>query len=223
MRFFTVAAALLATAFALEINQVPTSLEAGKTYTITYSPKDNTPTTFILRKGDPDHLDTIGPIGTATGGTFTWTVPKDLANAPNYAFEVTQAGAQPNYSGLIPLTGGSGTASSASASASASGSSTASSSASSTASASTSASASASKSESSKTTPAPSASASMTPGSNSTITSATLSTRTSTSGSSGPTTTGPNSPPAQSTNGAAVLGSSPVALLLGAAAMVYFN
>lgn len=221
MRFFTVAAALLATAFAVELNSVPTSLEAGKTYTITYSPKDNTPTTFILRKGDPDNLDTIGTIGTATGGSFTWTVPKDLVNAPNYAFEVQQAGSEPNYSSLIPLTGGSGTASSASASASSY--STKSSSASSTAS-SSSASASASKTESMKTTPSPSpsASASMTPGMNSTITSATLSSRTSTA-TSGPTTTGPNSPPAQSTNGAAVLGSSPVALLLGAAAMVYFH
>lgn len=219
MRFFTVAAALLATAFAVELNEVPTSLEAGKTYTITYSPKDNTPTTFILRKGDPGNLDTIGEIGTATGGSFTWTVPKDLVNAPNYAFEVQQAGSSPNYSGLIPLTGGSGKESSSSASAS-SGYPTKSMASLSVAS--SSASASTTKTESSKTTPAPSGSPSMTPGMNSTITSATLSSRTST-GSAGPTTAGPNSPPAESTNGASLFGSSPVALFLGAAAMVYFN
>lgn len=53
-------AALVATALSqLTIDTFPSSVEAGKTYTIAYSPKDNTPTTFILRKGLSTDLDTI--------------------------------------------------------------------------------------------------------------------------------------------------------------------
>jgi len=221
MRFFEVVlsgAALIAAAWAVELNEVPTALEAGKTYTITYSPKDDTPTTFILRKGNPGDLDTIGPIGTATGGSFEWTVPTNLADAPNYAFEVQQAGAEPNYSGLIPLTGGSGEDTTTTSSV-ASGyptkspvSSTPYATATTTESATTTA---------VVTTPAASASGTgylTTPGLNSTITTATLS-RTS----GAPTTTGSGSPPAEQTGAAAMFGSSPLALLVGAAAMVYFN
>ena len=65
MRFFHVVlsgAALLAAAWALEFNDVPTKIEPGKTYTITYSPKDNTPTTIKLRKGDSANLDTIATL-----------------------------------------------------------------------------------------------------------------------------------------------------------------
>jgi hypothetical protein len=224
MRFFEVVlsgAALLSAVWAVELNDVPSALVAGQTVTITYSPKDNTPTTFILRKGDPGNLDTIGSIGTATGGSFTWTVPSDLTDAPNYAFEVQQAGAEPNYSGLIPLTGGSGSSSSSSSSA---GYPTVTPSLSASSS-SYSVSASTTTTESSiKTviTSAPVASASGTgvispPGLNSTITTATLST----SSGSGPSSTG--TPPAEQTGAAAMFGSSPLALLVGAAAMAYLN
>jgi hypothetical protein len=229
MRFFEVVlsgAALLSAVWAVELNDVPSALVAGQTVTITYSPKDNTPTTFILRKGDPGNLDTIGSIGTATGGSFTWTVPSDLTDAPNYAFEVQQAGAEPNYSGLIPLTGGSGSSSSSSSSSAGYPTMTPSMSASSS-SYSASASASTTTTESStKTiiTSAPVASASGTgimtmPGMNSTITTATLST----SSGSSPSSTGPSSPPAEQTGAAAMFGSSPLALLVGAAAMAYLN
>ncbi|KAF2682370.1 hypothetical protein K458DRAFT_419767 [Lentithecium fluviatile CBS 122367] len=224
MRFFQVVlsgAALIAAAWALELNEVPTSLEAGKTYTITYSPKDNTPTTFILRKGDPGNLDTIGTIGTATGGSFTWTVPTDLADAPNYAFEIQQEGVDPNYSGLIPLTGGSGkdTSSSKSASPTASSYPTKS-----TASSTPSVSATTTTESTTKSTPATTTASGTgsitTPGLNSTITTASLS-RTSSGGSSATTSAG--SPPAEQTNAAAMFGSSPLALLVGAAAMAYLN
>ena len=65
MRFFEVivsGAALIATAFAVEFNEVPNSIEPGKTYTITYSPKDNTATTIKLRQGDPNNLSTLQTI-----------------------------------------------------------------------------------------------------------------------------------------------------------------
>jgi hypothetical protein len=142
MRFFqtlAAGAALVASALALTIDTFPSSVEAGKTYTITYSPKDNTPTTFILRKGLSTNLDTVETLTTtATGGSFQWTVDSKYADAPNYALEIRQQGVTPNFSGQFPLTGGEGTESSSSASASA----TASSSGSITRSASTSASAS---------------------------------------------------------------------------------
>ena len=63
MRFFETVlsgAALVAAALALEINDFPSAgVVAGQTYTITYSPKDNTPTTFILRQGDSGNLNTV--------------------------------------------------------------------------------------------------------------------------------------------------------------------
>lgn len=66
MRFFQIlasGAAFIAAALALEINDYPTGgVQAGQTYTITYSPADDTPTTFILRKGLSTDLGTIGTL-----------------------------------------------------------------------------------------------------------------------------------------------------------------
>ena len=66
MRFFETilsAAAFAAFAAALEINDFPADgVVAGQTYTITYSPADDTPTTFILRQGTSTDLDTVGTL-----------------------------------------------------------------------------------------------------------------------------------------------------------------
>jgi hypothetical protein len=66
MRFFEIVvsgAALLSSAFAATIDTFPTAgVEAGKSYTITYSPKDSS-ATFILRKGVSTDLGTVGTIG----------------------------------------------------------------------------------------------------------------------------------------------------------------
>jgi hypothetical protein len=66
MRFFETilsAAAFTAAVAALEINQFPAEgVVAGQTYTITYSPADDTPTTFILRQGKSTDLDTVGTL-----------------------------------------------------------------------------------------------------------------------------------------------------------------
>ena len=192
MRFFqtlAAGAALVASALSLTIDTFPTAgVEAGKTYTITYSPKDNTPTTFILRKGVSTDLDTVDTLTTtATGGSFQWTVDSKYVDATNYALEIRQEGVSPNFSGQFPLTGGEGTESSSSASASATASS-----GSVTRSASTSASAS------------PSASSNGT-----TVSSATL---TRTTGTSRPTSTSGGVPEA-TTNAAAPL--APVAAFAG--------
>jgi hypothetical protein len=67
MRFFEIVvsgAALISSAFAVTIDTYPTGgVEAGKSYTITYSPKDQ-PATFTLRKGLSTDLQTVGTIGT---------------------------------------------------------------------------------------------------------------------------------------------------------------
>jgi hypothetical protein len=62
MRFFQTifaGAAFVAAALAVEINEFPSEVQAGRTYRVTYTPGDDTPTTFILRKGANENLDTI--------------------------------------------------------------------------------------------------------------------------------------------------------------------
>lgn len=227
MRFFETVlsgAAIIAAALALEINDYPaTGVVAGQTYTITYSPKDNTPTTFILRQGASGNLATLDTITTtATGGSFTWTVPRTLADQPDYALEIRQ-GETINYSGQFPLSGGSGaTVSSAVASivssAKASASSAAASAASSASAHLSSIVASAVSSAQASATISPSA------GLNSTVTSATLSTSASaastasvSSGTSG--TTSASIP--ESTGAASSLASSPLAAILAIAGFAY--
>jgi hypothetical protein len=52
-------AAFIVAAAALEINDFPRTVEAGKTYTVTYSPADTTATTFLLRQGANEDLKTV--------------------------------------------------------------------------------------------------------------------------------------------------------------------
>ncbi|KAF2252987.1 hypothetical protein BU26DRAFT_501256 [Trematosphaeria pertusa] len=218
MRFFDVVlsgAALISAAMAVQFTSFPTSIEPGKTYTLEWTPADDTPTTIKLRQGDPNDLDTIATLtDSATGGSYEWTVDASLPNANDYALEIDQEGADPNYSDLITLTGSSAEPSS---SGSASPSATASETASSTEISTT------VETTTTLITTATSASASVssTIGSNSTIASATLSS-TGSGSTSEPTSSG-GSPP-QETNAAGMLGSSPLALIFGAvAAMAYLN
>ncbi|EDU51008.1 GPI-anchored domain containing protein [Pyrenophora tritici-repentis] len=109
MRFFAITVAAFAAAVAaLEINTFPAEgVVAGQTYTITYSPADDTPTTFILRQGKSTDLTTVGTLTTtATGGKFEWTPEKSLPSQPDYALQI-QRGSVINYSAQFPLKGGS--------------------------------------------------------------------------------------------------------------------
>jgi len=209
MRFFQTifaSAALVAAAFAVEINEYPSSVQAGRTYRVTYTPGDDTPTTFILRKGENNNLDTITTLTeSATGGEFMWEVDADLANADDYALEVQQPNSPPNYIGPIALNGGADVTSSAESS-----------SASSTAASSTETE---SKTESSTETitSAPASTASGTPSSSSNGTATVSVTRTPSASPTGDEV--PNDDSA-----AGMLSSSPLALLFGAvAAMVFLN
>jgi len=113
MRFFQTlfaAAAFVAAAAAAvkpEIHDFPKNVVPGKTYEITYSPADDTPTTFILRMGDDVNLDKVAILTTtATKGKFSWTVDKNLPNRNDYALEIIQGAAtNNNYIGPIALTG----------------------------------------------------------------------------------------------------------------------
>lgn len=215
MRFFQAilsSAAFAALVAALEINQFPSSgVVAGNTYTITYSPADNVPTTFILRQGQSTNLDTIATLTTtATGGTFQWTPDKSLANQADYALEIKR-GDTVNYSGQFPLTGGSDSKPVSSNSPSATPSATASASSASKSSASSSASMSSSMAMSSSASP--SASPSPSSASNSTVSSATLSRSTASR-----TPTGTATVPEVTGNAGNSLLANPIAAIAGAAA-----
>jgi hypothetical protein len=81
MRFFEIVvsgAALISSAFAVTIDTYPTSgVEAGKSYTITYSPKDQS-ATFVLRKGLSTDLQTVGTIGTSLLSALVSAKPTNI-------------------------------------------------------------------------------------------------------------------------------------------------
>lgn len=213
MRFFETifaGAALVAAALAVEINEFPSEVQAGRSYRITYTPGDDTPTTFILRKGENADLAIITTLTeSATGGEFMWSVDSALPNADDYALEIRQ-GDENNFIGPISLSGGSDATSSA---ASSSGS------ASSTATDSSASSAATTETETETVTSVvTSASASITPSANGT----TITTGTRTPSAS-PTESEDGGVP-ESTGAASAFGSSPMALIFGAvAAMAYLN
>ncbi|KAF2436622.1 hypothetical protein EJ08DRAFT_655595 [Tothia fuscella] len=92
----------------IAFTSIPDAVEAGKSYTITWTSTDlTTPATIILRAGNSANLDTIETVTTnALGGSFSWTPATSLPNAGTYALQITQ-GADINYSKQFPLTGGS--------------------------------------------------------------------------------------------------------------------
>lgn len=201
-------AALVAAAMAqLAINDFPASVEAGESYTITYSGgEENAPTTFILRQGANENLDTITTLTTsATGGSFTWVVDDSLVDATDYALEIQQEGSEPNFIGPIALTGGETASATPSPTATVS----------------------ASVTGSDRSSSTVSGSISLTTGLNGTISSATLTRTASNSAATADetassTTTGTGAP--EETGAASLLSSSPLALIFGAvAAMVYLN
>ncbi|KAI9889141.1 MAG: hypothetical protein M1814_005732 [Vezdaea aestivalis] len=100
-----------ASAFALASAQLaftsfPSSVEVGKTYTLTYSGGSG-PVTILLRKGSSNDLRTIATLSsTATGGSSTWSPDASLPSGSDYALQIT-SGTETNYAGPIVLTGGS--------------------------------------------------------------------------------------------------------------------
>jgi len=99
---------LASSVFALTFTSAPSTVVAGSTYTLTYTTDDTTdPVSIVLRKGNPAALDTIGTLtSTATGGSYSWTVAANLVSGTDYALEILQ-GTVVNYYGPFSLTGGS--------------------------------------------------------------------------------------------------------------------
>ncbi|MCJ1449788.1 hypothetical protein MMC28_000116 [Mycoblastus sanguinarius] len=109
---------------------LPTSVTAGQPVTLQWGGGDGTAVTITLQQGTTTNLQTVQIItGSATGTSYTWTPSTSLPNAQNYALRIQQGDSDPNYTGMITLTGGSSSSntnavsvlSSASASASATG------------------------------------------------------------------------------------------------------
>lgn len=92
---------------ALFFTSVPTAIQAGETYEITYEATDpNAPVAITLRQGSSTDLNTVTTLtSSATGGTFSWTVPDSFPDGGDYALQITQ-GDENNYSGQFAITGG---------------------------------------------------------------------------------------------------------------------
>jgi len=208
---FTAIALLASSVFgAVTFTSVPSGISAGQSYTLLYSADDTTtPVTITLRKGNPQNLDTIGALTTtSTGGSFTWTVPADIVSGTDYALMISQGTADVNYFGPFSVSGGTGVASSV-AVVSPSGSASPSH-------------AVVSASASGKISSLASLPTAKPSGfSNSTTTKSSLSTKISTTKLPSSTSSGPSASATSAPNGASSL-SSPVALILGAVAAMFY-
>ncbi|KAL9536041.1 hypothetical protein SMMN14_01432 [Sphaerulina musiva] len=88
-------------------NSLPSPAEVGKPFTLTYTTTGSGPVSIILRKGNPNDLQTVATLTSdATGGSYQWTPATDLASGTDYALQIQQ-GSEINYLGPFPLTGGS--------------------------------------------------------------------------------------------------------------------
>ncbi|KUL86473.1 hypothetical protein ZTR_08112 [Talaromyces verruculosus] len=109
VKYLLVSAGLLASVMAdyIAFSEWPASLVAGQPVTLKWVGGSDAPATITLRKGASTDLQEIQTLSSsATNGEFNWTPPADLQNADDYAFQITQ-GDEINYTGLLPLSGGS--------------------------------------------------------------------------------------------------------------------
>jgi len=102
-------ASLFSSALAVQFTSVPTSVEAGKTYTLGWSGNSGG-VTVLLKAGPSTNLVTVATITSGgTGNSFSWTAPATFPPG-TYAFEIDDPSAGVvNYSGQFEYTGGSGT------------------------------------------------------------------------------------------------------------------
>ncbi|OKL58603.1 hypothetical protein UA08_06101 [Talaromyces atroroseus] len=108
-KYLILGAALLASALAdpISFSEWPTSLTAGQSVTLKWVGGSDAPATITLRKGASTDLHDVQVLtNDATNGEFSWTPPADLQNSNDYAFQINQ-GDEVNYTGLLPLSGGS--------------------------------------------------------------------------------------------------------------------
>jgi len=114
MRFFTTAFVALSAVTGLVAaqakgpnaitNPLGGTIEAGKPLKITWEPTTPGKVTLVLRKGDPNNLDTIDTIvNIENKGEFTWTPPAELEKGKDYAIEIRDADGNPNWSPQFEL------------------------------------------------------------------------------------------------------------------------
>ncbi|MCJ1256482.1 hypothetical protein MMC24_004303 [Lignoscripta atroalba] len=92
----------------IQFTTLPSAVTAGVPTLLEWTGGDGSSTvTITLRKGDPSNLDTIATIlqRNAQETSFEWTPSSTLANADDYALEISQ-GSDVNFSGLFSLSGG---------------------------------------------------------------------------------------------------------------------
>ncbi|CAF9920139.1 hypothetical protein IMSHALPRED_004825 [Imshaugia aleurites] len=103
------AVAQSASTTSLHFTTIPTSLVAGVKETIGWEGGDGSAVNVVLQQGPYDNLQdvSIPPIASGSEGTsVTWTPPKSLPDAGNYALRIEQGEDTVNYSGMLQLFGG---------------------------------------------------------------------------------------------------------------------
>lgn len=88
--FGALAASAAAQSAVLTFTRVPNPITDGEPQAILYATNDtSTPVTIILRKGNPNDLQTVDVLtNDATNGQYIWTPPKSLPNGYDYALEI---------------------------------------------------------------------------------------------------------------------------------------
>ncbi|KAL8944983.1 MAG: hypothetical protein Q9211_000416 [Gyalolechia sp. 1 TL-2023] len=110
--------AVIAQSSPIAFTSTPASVQAGRSVVLRWGGGDeNQPVTITLKRGDSNNLRTVSLItGSATGTSYTWTVPTDLPDGDDYALQINQGVDDVNYSGRFSLSGGSTASSSISSS-----------------------------------------------------------------------------------------------------------
>ncbi|KAL9135973.1 MAG: hypothetical protein Q9175_002816 [Cornicularia normoerica] len=94
------------TSTSLHFTSIPTALVAGVKQTIGWAGGNGNGVNIILQQGPADNLQDvpITPIATGQeGNSTTWTPPKSLPDAGNYALRIEQGEDSVNYSGMLQL------------------------------------------------------------------------------------------------------------------------
>ncbi|PGH26802.1 hypothetical protein AJ80_01568 [Polytolypa hystricis UAMH7299] len=86
----------------------PPVVEVGKPYELTYDGTD-ADVTVTLRRGPSKNLHDVEVVTTsATGGSFTWTPKTSLTDGDDYALQISADGEDDNYTAQFAVTGGTG-------------------------------------------------------------------------------------------------------------------
>jgi len=84
-------------------------LVAGETFDVKWRPDTPGPIKLILRKGNPQNLDTVGDVvtGLANSGSYSWAVPDNIETGAHYALQIVDENdpTEFNYTPLFAIEG----------------------------------------------------------------------------------------------------------------------